>query len=348
MRQDHGRSLPDSQNRRIPSFIWDRSAENFGATRCQARRCGSFGTETGPAHPEIVLNGCCSQAKKPKIHCDYLHNTSWPEDFRGLAPQHSRNSSVPSRGEGKPPIAMELSGRCDGVLNTAVEVRMPDRLWTDRSLADGAKILWCLLRGIQAHSQDLAYADLRDAVGITQSLLRYIHALSERGWLEWRSSGVRCIRCTARNADGGSALSLPLDLISDRRLACSARLVWGVIRRHRTSFTYALLRDQTGHNRDSLSKYIRQLRETGWLVGSIYRKNRRTILQMTCVNPYAIQRELELKDLNRALELAKRQEGYSLGQCLMAWMVRVGGNRPGGECRTDGFGSPRNRRQAPV
>lgn len=203
-------------------------------------------------------------------------------------------------------------------------IQVPDLLWTDPNLVDGAKLLWCHVRAASLEQQAFTYGDLRRRVGVSHNtLLRYLKALEVGQWLSWTGTGRHRLVCSTAQPEGGGALSLPVDLIADGRLAPPARWTWGLVRRHGGSCDYRLLREKTGHDQGSISKYLAQLRETGWLVGSIRRVNRRSQFDLKAVNPFAQRRKAELADLDRALQMAKNADGYSLGQCLMAWMVRV-------------------------
>lgn len=202
----------------------------------------------------------------------------------------------------------------------AKELPVPDSLWTNAALTEGAKLLWCYLRVAGPERKHFTFTELRRATGLSQnSLLKHLKELATNRWLIWSKGDLRSIVCDTTGRNESAALSLPADLLFDRRLSHRAKWVWGVIRSLEGPFDHDLLRQKTGYAAKSLRKYLRQLCETGWVSAC----ERSAPFTPKAVNPLEIQRQAQLSELALRFEIARRQDGYSVGQCLLACMVEL-------------------------
>lgn len=200
-------------------------------------------------------------------------------------------------------------------------VQVPDSLWSNNSICEGAKVLWCYLR--LETPQRFSFRTLRAGVGVCQnSLLKYLRQLKEAGWLSWTRIGLRTIDCQILTRRG-PAISIPTDLLHDRKLPHAAKWVWGVINRTKSHLHYKELIRQTGYCQESIAKYIQQLTESRWLQGTVQRVMRLAQFALQVLNPLELKRQQELNTLKLGMALAKEQKGYSLGQYLLARMARV-------------------------
>lgn len=203
------------------------------------------------------------------------------------------------------------------------EVTMPDQLWRNRGLTDGAKALWCYLYA-RAETKLFGCAELRRALRISQnSLLRYLAVLEEHGWLRQRKAALRKVIIHLTRPTGSGGLRVPTDLLLDRNISRPAVWVWCVIRRHGASFGYTWLQNMTGYTQPSISKYLRQLRAAGWLTGSASRNNRFVEFHLKAHNPVKAQRQAEIAELERGVAVARRRKGYSVAQYALARMVKL-------------------------
>lgn len=201
-------------------------------------------------------------------------------------------------------------------------VWIPDSLWRDRTLPHNAKLLWAFLRIAQRTRKEYRFAELREAIGVCQnSLLAYLKALKEAGWLLATPVNRYTISFNAVWRRKGPAIVLPSDILFDVRIPEPAKWVWGLIDRRKKPYTYGYLEAVTGYCRESLVKYLGVLREHGWIENGKTRVNRRVQFPAGTYNPKAIQRKRDLEELNRGIALAATRKGYSVGQFLMARMV---------------------------
>lgn len=201
-------------------------------------------------------------------------------------------------------------------------ISVPGELWSDRRLGEGARLLWCYLRGAGSKHRVFTYKEVREATGLCQnSLLRHLGVLDEQGWLKYEKTGRRSFRCKAVWKSGVTGLELPMDLILDPATAVPAKWVWGAIKNTGGPLTYEELIQLTGYSHNSLMKYIGDLQAKGWLQGSVIRSGRRKQFNLIAVNSHDIKRKAEVSTFYRCKRLAKQQADYSVGQLLMAYMV---------------------------
>jgi len=204
-----------------------------------------------------------------------------------------------------------------------VRVWIPDRLWKDPELPHNAKLLWAFLRIAQRRRNQYRFAELRQAIGVCQnSLLAYLKALEEANWLHVTRVNRYAIAFNAYWRQKGPAIILPSDILFDVHVPEPAKWVWGLIDRRSKPYTYDYLEKVTGYCRDSLVKYLGALRKHGWLEQGRTRVNRRVQFPAGTHNPKALQRKKDIDELNRGIALAAVRKGYSVGQFLMARMVR--------------------------
>jgi len=203
------------------------------------------------------------------------------------------------------------------------EVLVPDELWRNRNLTDGAKRLWCYLVAVAKRHQ-FAFHELRKVLRISQnSLVKYLASLAEHGWLSYRKTGLRSVHIEVARPHRSAAVKVPTDLLLDHDLPRASIWVWCLIRRHGGPFGYQRLRELTGYSQPTLSKYIRILRDRGWLEGSQRRVNRFVEFDLQAQNPQEIRRKAEIAQLEQGLELARRTEGYSQAQYIVARMLML-------------------------
>jgi len=206
------------------------------------------------------------------------------------------------------------------------EVLVPDTLWQNRSLLDGAKLLWCyFVAVIGAGKKQFSYAELRKAMRISQnSLLKYLGQLQQHGWLQYRKAGLRSVVVKVAQPVGMAFLRVPTDLLLEEDLPRGAIWVWSVIQRESgKALSYKDLQKMTGYTQPTLSKYLRLLREREWLVGDHRRVNRFMAFHLQASNPREAVRQAQIKELEKIIEAAKYREGYSQGQCIAARMLML-------------------------
>lgn len=208
-------------------------------------------------------------------------------------------------------------------LRQPMEVHVPELLWKDRTLPEGARYLWAVLRMLRAVGRGFTFADLRDLTGLSQGSLRsYLQKLKERGWLEYVRTG-RTIEARLIWPAASAALKLQDDILLDHTLPHAARWVWGVIRMLEEPFTYQVLMERTGYSRNSLIKYLRVLTESGYLEGEVRRASRRKQFALRAGNPAEDKRRQELALFEMDKARVEHKAGYSFGQFLMARKVEL-------------------------
>lgn len=203
-------------------------------------------------------------------------------------------------------------------------VTVPDRLWSDRGIPQGAKLLWCYICAL-SHVRDVfSLKDLRTKVGISlPSLHRYLATLEKSGWLTCERTGLRTVRCGVHVRADGSHLILPSDVLFDLRLPRGACWTWGLIFRLGGKFDCQALRKATGYSQDTLAKHIKALVDGRWLVGGPRRERRRTTYSFRGANPHAVKRAQEVRELDRGLQVAGETPGYSKGQYILSRYFKV-------------------------
>lgn len=199
------------------------------------------------------------------------------------------------------------------------KVKLPDALWRERRIRPGAKLLWMYLRVAQSRGRRVfTFTALREAIGVCQnSLATYLKELQSAGWLKVFPKGRYAITFSATWGSGGKFLELPTDILFDVTLPEQAKLLWGVIQRRPKSYSYAWLERETGYCRESLIKYLRLLREYGWLGDRQARIKRRVYFAPGVSNPQESKRKKDLDQLIREMAMAQQTPRYSLGQYLM-------------------------------
>ncbi|MBY6277418.1 hypothetical protein [Symbiobacterium thermophilum] len=204
-----------------------------------------------------------------------------------------------------------------------LDVRVPDLLWRDRGLTEGARYLWCFLWMTRTTCTKYTFAELRRATGLSQhSLLRHLEALSRKLWLQYTRSG-RTVEVQPLWPRSCRYIVLTDDLLLDRSLPHAARWVWGVIRRLGRRFSYQKLIQLTGYCHNSLTKYLRVLQEKGHLTGTTCRVGRRKAFDLTASNPAESRRLAALAKFEKSKSLVQQWRAYSFGQFLLARMVEM-------------------------
>jgi len=203
-------------------------------------------------------------------------------------------------------------------------IHVPDRLWTDRTLPEGAKMVWCYFRALIDFRTVFTLKEIRSTVGISlPSLHRYLGVLQRTGWITFDRIALRKVRVAVQVPEDGDYLTLPSDIIFDHDLPRGACWTWGVIFRLGGRVTYQDLRRATGYGADKLRDHLKELVGNRWLVGGSVRKARKTTYVYRGANPHAVKRAAEVRDLEAGLDLAKRTPGYSAGQFLFARLIRA-------------------------
>lgn len=202
-------------------------------------------------------------------------------------------------------------------------VSVPDRLWTDRSIPEGAKLVWCYIASLSHLRSEFTFKELREGAGVSlPSLRKYLSLLSRAGWLACERISLRVVRCEIAGAMTRPCLVLPTDILFERRLPRGACWTWGLIGRLGGRFEYRELRHATGYSQDTLSKHVRALIAQRWLVGGPQRRARRVIYNVRGANPRAVRRAQDLQELERGLQVARNTPGYSQGQYLLARLIQ--------------------------
>jgi len=202
-------------------------------------------------------------------------------------------------------------------------VTVPDRLWADRRIPEGAKLVWCYVSALAHQRGEFTLKELRQGVGISlPSLRKYLATLSRAGWIACERISLRAVRCRTLGSERGPHLTLPSDILFDPRLPRGACWTWALILRMGGRFEYRELRKFTGYSQDTLSRHVRELIAHRWLVGGPTRKARRVVYTFRGANPHAVRRAQELRELERGLQAARSTPGYSQGQYILARMLR--------------------------
>lgn len=207
------------------------------------------------------------------------------------------------------------------------EVHVPDQLWRDRTLPEGAKHFWCvlrLMRETRLGSRILVttFSELRVETGASHnSIIKYFEVLESAEWLRVTRLGRSRLRVEIGWPRGASFLRLPEDILKDRKLPHAARWIWGVIRRHGRQFDYRQLMELTGYSHNTLTHHLKLLREQGWLEGDHRFAARRKRFDLAVANPPEERRQAELAKLLKAAQLVERTDRYSWGQFLTEQMV---------------------------
>ena len=203
-------------------------------------------------------------------------------------------------------------------------VTVPDSLWADRSLPEGAKLIWCYMQALVHVRTEFTPKEIALTTGVSlPSLHRYLHALELLGWLVVDRVGLRRLDCEVHTRDEGPHLILPSDLLFDRRLPRGACWVWGAIGRAGGQFDYGTLAQLTGYSRETVASCTGALIDSGYLVGGSSRIARQTIHRYRGANPHAVRRALEVQDLSNGLRVAKETPGYSQGQYILARLIKL-------------------------
>jgi len=204
-----------------------------------------------------------------------------------------------------------------------LEVRVPDLLWKDRSLTEGARYLWCYLWMLRDTQRKFTFAELRRGTGLSQrSVLRHLDALANRLWLRYTRTG-RSVQVQPLWPRSSRYIVLVDDLLLDHTLPHAARWVWGVIRRLGRRFSYRMLMKHTGYSHNSLTKYLRLLRSKGYLSGTVCRVGRRKAFDYTSGNPAEERRLAALAKFEKSKSLVEQWKAYSWGQFLFARKVEM-------------------------
>lgn len=203
------------------------------------------------------------------------------------------------------------------------ELHIPELLWRDRALTEGARYLWCYL-WMLVDVRTFTYAELRRGTGISQhSLLKYLRQLTEAGWLRCTRTSLRTVTVEVLWPRTCEFLRLPADILLDRRLPHPAKWVWAVIRRLNGEFDYQLLGELTGYSRNSLIKYIRALQKRGWLSGQPRWRAKRKWFDPKVENPRENRRVEALQNFLRAREAALKRQHYSVGQFYSVQIIEM-------------------------
>ena len=212
--------------------------------------------------------------------------------------------------------------RCGVMHVPLVEVAVPDRLWSNRQLSDTAPVAWCYLRAWRKERSQFTYTELRQALGLSHNTLkRDLDDLRDLGWILYEPHGLRSIRFQALWLDN-RAFTVPLDLLVDTRIPARAKWVWALVR-GREAFDYGLLQSLTGYSRNSLTKYIKLLRDHSWLLSEGYRVGPSKLFMDRPMNPIEEAGLAEVADFYEGLRRAKKQKDYSVGEYLMVCMVEL-------------------------
>lgn len=203
-------------------------------------------------------------------------------------------------------------------------VHVPDRLWADRTLPEGSKILWCFFSALIHVRTVFALSEICRAVGISlPSLHHYLDILQGAGWLMFERLSLRKIRVAIQIPEDKHYLILPSDILFDLRLPRGACWTWGTIFRLGGRVTYQDLNQATGYGVKKLHRHMRALVAYRWLAGGPERKANQTIYVFRGANPHAVRRAAELRELERGLRLARETPGYSGGQFIFAQLIRA-------------------------
>jgi len=196
-------------------------------------------------------------------------------------------------------------------------VRVPDRIWKSRRLRPGAKLFWCFVR-IANHKGrwTFRYRHLREAIGVCQHSVRtFIRQLETARLLRVVPESLRTVTLTALDP-GGPGIILPTDILFDVTLPEQAKWLWGAIQRRGRAYDYGWLERETNYCRESLIKYLRLLRQHGWISAGTKRVKRRLYFSPGVFNPPAARRKRELAQARQGLSDARHTPGYSAGQHL--------------------------------
>lgn len=214
----------------------------------------------------------------------------------------------------------------NGVSVDQEEILIPDSLWKDTDLHEKARWLWCYLWAHRAQKREYTFRELLDAVGTYKpTLVKHLNQLAERGWLCWKELDRTRLLVDAHWQHEGPCISLPRDLMDERRLEHAAKWLWGLIRRLDGPFNYDTLRQESPWRQTwRLDTLLWQLADRGWLLDhepSRVGKSRCRMYKRTPVNPVALRRESETQQLRKALDEARVISTEELARVVLANIV---------------------------
>jgi len=222
------------------------------------------------------------------------------------------------------------------------EVHVPDELWQDRTLPEGAKHFWCMLRLMResrpaSRILTTTFGELRAETGVSRnSISKYLTVLQSTGWLRVTRPGRSRLEIAIGWPQGARLLRLPEDILKDRKLPHAARWIWGVIRRHGQQFDYGRMKELTGYTHNTLTHHLKLLRQRGWLEGEHSFVARCKHFLLVAANPVETRRQQELAKFLKAAQYVERTDRYSWGQFLTEQIVLL---RTGGHVVRNGAGS---------
>lgn len=197
-------------------------------------------------------------------------------------------------------------------MNTTV-VRAPVSLVLDPGLSPSAKLIWMVLR-LHADRPPAAPALLEARTGLSRkTILKGLAQLAATGWY---SAAPGQPTCAIDQAPSGRRVSIPGDLLSDRRVGVQGRILYGHLQltpkfRHPAGhFTYTSVSRLAGAMPKTVRRAVTELVTPGWL--AITQKNRLAAVQFSVLDPGAARGEAEV---TRALQ--RLNEAPFFGEALM-------------------------------
>ena len=119
----------------------------------------------------------------PPTTCGFAQRST--KQQTGKQAQNRRSLYVRRRTQNIGGMAVEALARLRLHQKKPLEVRVPDLLWKDRGLTEGARYLWCYLWMLRDICSRFTFAELRQGTGLSQhSLLRHLNVAGPQGLAE--------------------------------------------------------------------------------------------------------------------------------------------------------------------
>lgn len=183
-------------------------------------------------------------------------------------------------------------------------LQVPGALLLDRELTASTKVIWMVDR-LLAAPRGAGAAGLVTHCGLARETVRHgLARLAAAGWYPAAAGGS-----VADAALTTSTAVLPGVLLTDRRIAASARVLYGILQLtpgysgHAGACTYAGLGALMGASVNTVKQAVKELEQMGWL--RVQQKHRRAPVQFSLLSPWRAETEAEVAHLEQRLKEAE-------------------------------------------